>query len=208
MKNSTMNYKAVLDKYSSNGNSLVETFTTNFDDNGNPIKGNPNFSLKASASLIQAVFEDVKNLDVSEFGDYMLGFTLHICELVTTKGTSEDIKSIDKMACMPLVCLDTVCDLYGVDFTKKVTEGFKDMFLNIPKRTYECLCNCFNILIYYIVLSSLGTFHYTIDVSAAADYLISIGDTKYSNYKSEVEGYDWGTIRSDLLEMRDTEFCN
>lgn len=204
-----MNYESVLTKYSSNGNSLIETYTVQFDDNGNPVDKNLNYSLKASASLIQAVYEDVKNLDVSEFGDYVDGFISYICELIKTKGTDEDTKSIDKMACMQLVCLDTVCALYGSDFSKKVTDGFKDMLMNFPKRSYEDLCNCYNILTYYVGLFSADAHNnYNIDVSAVAKYLIGIGDTMYADYVCNVGGFDWNSIRSDLLEMSNPNFCN
>lgn len=203
-----MNYESVLTKYSSNGNSLVESYIVQLDDNGNPVYKNPNYSLKASASLMQAVYEDIKNLDVPEFGDYALGFTLYIRDLITDKGTDKDMKSIDKMCCMPLVCFDTVCALYGSDFSKKVTDGFKDIFMNIPKRSYEDLCNCFNILAYYATLFSKVEHNYNIDVPAVAKYLISIGDTMYTDYVCKVEGFDWNSIRSDLIELSNPNYCN
>lgn len=203
-----MNYESVLNKYSSNGNSLIETYIAKFDDNGNPVDKNQNYSLKASASLIQAVYEDVKNLDVSEFGNYVDGFISYICELIKTKGTDKDAKSIDKMACMPLVCLDTVCGLYGSDFTKKVNDGFKDMFMNFPKRSYEDLCNCYNTLTYYVGLFSKVEHNYNIDVPVVAEYLIGVGDIMYADYVCKVEGFDWDSVRRDLVEMSNPNFCN
>ena len=196
MESNTMNYKAVLDKYNDGGDSLIKILVQN----RNSEFENVNLSYKVSALLTYAVYEDIKNVSVKDFGEYVLSISDYLGTIVV----SEDMvqQSCGMVFCAPLVYMNNICMVYGSSIAEKVNSGFQDMFFHIPDICYSYFCSCVAILAEYTNLVSCGAeLEFKIDVPDVIKHLIEVGDTKYTEEKGVSGEHVWSVARAGLMSL-------
>lgn len=195
-----MNYRNVVDVFSQDGYLYGSVFCDlgmNLSDEFYAV------CKKAQSEMILAITQDLRDLNVQDFGSYVMGMAEYIRESFSTcqYDTFAEAPNLIMLNYMNAMCSE------GADpsLRSKVRDGFNTMFTVFPMEGVPEFCFCYQTVVAYIS-SFLSLISLHIDAAYALKSLIRTGDALYSNelfWKADggsITWYETNGPRSDIMD--------